>query len=114
MFLEVQIVIHTIDVNQINEELIRNSEKLTIVDFYADWCIPCQMLSPVLQELDKKYRDVEFYRINVEEAQDFATLHEITSIPTLLFYIDGEIKEKVVGLNSINKLSNIIDMYSAK
>ncbi len=107
-------MVHTIDINQINEEIVRNSERLCVIDFYADWCIPCQMLAPVISELDKKYKDVEFYRVNIDEAQEYTMLHDITSVPTLLFFKEGEIKEKVVGLNSIDKLSNVIDMYNVK
>ena len=104
-------MIHDIEPNDINREVVKNSQRLMILDLYADWCMPCQMLSPILQELDKKYKEVEFYRVNVDEAEEFAILNEINSIPTLLFYKDGEIKEKIVGLNSMEKLSNIIDMY---
>ena len=106
-------MIHTIDSNQINEEIVKNSQKLMVVDFFADWCMPCQMLAPILTELEKKYQDVEFYKVNIDESQEFAMLHEITAVPTLLFFKDGEVKERVVGLNSIEKLSNIIDMYLA-
>lgn len=104
-------MIHTIDAAQINEEIVRNSNKLMIVDFYADWCMPCQMLAPILTELDKKYKEVEFYRINIDEAQEFSLLNEISAVPTLLFYREGEVVERVVGLNSIDKLSSIIETY---
>jgi len=104
-------MIHTIDATQINEEIVRNSNKLMIVDFYADWCMPCQMLAPILTELDKKYKEVEFYRINIDEAQEFSLLNEISAVPTLLFYREGEVVERVVGLNSIDKLSSIIETY---
>ncbi len=105
-------MIHVIEAERINEEIVRNSEKLMIIDFYADWCMPCQMLAPILTELDKKYHDVEFYKVNVDEAQEYATLNEIVSIPTMFFYKDGEIKEKVVGLSSMDKISEIIDNYT--
>lgn len=107
-------MIHTIEENQINQELVRNSQRLMIIDFYADWCIPCQMLSPVMQELDKKYKEVEFYRVNVDEAPNYSMTNNITSIPTLIFYKGNEEIERVVGLNSIDKISNIIDMYQAE
>ena len=104
-------MIHEIEESKINEELVRNSQKLMIIDFYAEWCMPCQMLSPILQELDKKYPDVEFFRVNVDEAENYAVTQNINSIPTLVFYKDGAEVERVVGVNSIDKLSNIIDSY---
>ena len=106
-------MIHEIEEARISEELVRNSQKLMIIDFYADWCMPCQMLAPIMQELDKKYKDVEFYRVNVDEAENFSVTSNISSIPTLIFYKDGSEIERVVGLNSLEKLSNIIDAYSA-
>ena len=106
-------MIHTIEPEKINEEIIKNSNRLMILDFYADWCIPCEMFKPVMQELDKKYKEVEFYRVNIDEAKDFVTINNITATPTLLFYKDGEIKERIVGINSVDKLSTIIDYYMA-
>ena len=107
-------MIHVIEAGRINEEIVRNSQRLMIIDFYADWCMPCQMLAPVLQELDKKYPSVEFYKVDIEEAGDYATINRISAIPTIVFYRDGEIKERVVGLTSVDKLSSIIEAYIDK
>lgn len=104
-------MIHTIEPERINEEIVKNSDKLMIISMYADWCMPCEMFAPVVQELDKKYKDVEFYKVDVDEAKDFVTLNNITATPTLLFYRDGEIKERVVGIKSLGKLSTIIEFY---
>jgi thioredoxin 1 len=104
-------MIHVIEAEKIPEEIVRNSEKLMIIDFYAEWCEPCQMLAPILTELDKMFPDVEFFKVNVDEAEEFATVNGIQSIPTLLFYRDGEVKERVVGVTSLEKLSKIINIY---
>lgn len=72
-------------------------EKLVVVDFYADWCMPCRYLSPVLEKLSKEYRDVEFYKINVDENQELAFEYGISSIPTVLFFKNGEIVGGFVG-----------------
>ena len=104
-------MIHYIEEERINQEVVLNSQRLMILDIYADWCIPCQMLTPVLTELDKKYKDLQVYKLNADEANNFTTLNNISSIPTLIFYKDGEEKERVVGLESIEKLSSIVEAY---
>ena len=106
-------MIHVIEPERINEEIVKNSQKLMIIDFFADWCMPCQMQAPILTELDKKYHDVEFYKVNVDEAQDYATLNNISAIPTLMFYKDGEIVDRVVGLTSMDKLAGMIEDFIA-
>lgn len=73
------------------------SEKLVVVDFYADWCMPCRYLSPVLERLSREYKEVEFYKVNVDENQELAFEYGISSIPTVLFFKDGEIVGGFVG-----------------
>ena len=104
-------MIHVLDESQINQEVVRNSGKLMLLNVCADWCLPCEILDPILTELDKKYKNVEFYRVNSDEASNFQTTNNITSIPTLIFYKDGEEKERIVGVESLEKLSNVIDEY---
>ena len=104
-------MVHHIEEDRVNQEIVVNSQKLMILDVYADWCIPCQMLSPILVELDKKFNDLEIYKLNADESSNFTTLNNITSIPTLIFYKDGEEKERVVGVSSIENLSQIVEGY---
>ncbi len=104
-------MIHYIEEGRVNQEIVVNSQRLMILDIYADWCIPCQMLTPVLTELDKKYKELQVYKLNADESSNFTTLNNISSIPTLIFYKDGEEKERVVGLESLEKLSNIVEGY---
>lgn len=104
-------MIHLIDKSQINEEIVKNSQKLMILDVFAEWCMPCQMLAPILVELEKKYNEVEFYKVDADEAEEFLLLNNVTSIPTLLFYKDGQEVERIVGLESIDKISSIIEEY---
>ena len=105
-------MIHHIEESQINEEIVKNSHKLSIIDFFADWCAPCQMLTPVLNELDKKYRNLEVYKVNVDESQNVSMTYNINSIPTMIFFKNGEEVERRVGLESIEKLSKIIDEFN--
>ena len=62
---------------------------LTLVDFFAEWCGPCKMLGPVLEEVSKDYPDINFVKVNVDENMDLAGQFGIMSIPTVYIFIDG-------------------------
>lgn len=69
-----------------------------LVDFYADWCGPCKMIGPVLEELAGKYEGkAKICKINIDEQRKLAIANKVMSIPTLLFIKNGEIKERVSG-----------------
>ena len=104
-------MIHYIEEKQINEEIVKNSHKLVMIDFSADWCMPCQMLAPVLKELDKKYNEVEIYKINIDEASNSSILYGINSVPTLLFFKNAEEVERKIGLDSLDNLSKIVEEF---
>ena len=104
-------MIHHIDESQINEEIIKNSHKVSIIDFYADWCVPCQMLTPILNELDKKYSDLEIFKVNIEETPNINMLYGINSVPTMLFFKDGEEVERKIGLESLESLSKTVEDF---
>ena len=79
------------------EELLQDS-KLVIVDFWATWCGPCRMLSPILDELEEEMPDqITVVKVNVDDADTVAAQYRIMSIPTLLFVKNGEIVDKTVG-----------------
>lgn len=68
----------------------------TVIDFYADWCGPCQMLAPVMEELSKEYQGrVNVYKINTEEEQELAALFGVRSIPSILFVPAGGAKPQM-------------------
>ena len=74
------------------------SEKLIIVDFWAAWCGPCRMLSPLLDEVEGEMSDkVTVVKVNVDDADEIAMRYRIMSIPTLLFFKNGQIVDKTVG-----------------
>ena len=66
--------------------------KPAVIDFYADWCAPCRMVAPVIEELNKEYGDkIDFYKIDTEAEQEFAAVFGIRSIPSLLFIpVEGQ------------------------
>lgn len=73
-------------------------EKLVIVDFWATWCGPCRMLSPILDQIEEEMPDqITVVKVNVDDADEIAAQYRIMSIPTLLFVKNGEIVDKTVG-----------------
>ncbi|MBQ3873282.1 MAG: thioredoxin [Bacteroidales bacterium] len=86
------------------QELIQDS-KLVIADFWATWCGPCRMLSPVLDEVEEEMSDkISVVKVNVDDADEIAAKYRIMSIPTLLFFKDGQIVDKTVGAMPKNVL----------
>ena len=79
-----------------NEEVI-NSSVPVLIDFYADWCGPCKILSPIVEEVSSQYEDVKFVKINIDSNQDIANDYMITSIPTLVYIKNGEEQNRVLG-----------------
>lgn len=75
-----------------------NDNKLVIVDFWATWCGPCRMISPLLDELEEEMAgQITVVKVNVDDADEIATQYRIMSIPTLLFIKNGQIVDKTVG-----------------
>src|SRR3989338_770257 len=73
---------------------------VVLVDFYADWCGPCKVVAPILDELSEKYKDVLFAKVDVDKNQDLASKYSIFSIPTFLIIKNGEVKNQFVGAQS--------------
>ena len=79
------------------DSLLEN-EKLVIVDFWATWCGPCRMLSPLLDEVEAEMSDkITVVKVNVDDADEIAMRYRIMSIPTLLFFKNGQVVDKTVG-----------------
>ncbi len=102
-------MIHYIENDQIVNEVIK-SEKLVVIDFFATWCVPCQMLTEVLHDVEKEYEDVvEIFKVDVDENQEIAIRYEVTSMPTLVFFKDGEEVERKIGYIEREELISIIE-----
>lgn len=89
------------------EEKIKNGK--VVIDCFANWCGPCKMLSPVLDNIASELSDIKFYKINVDEAEIITSKYNIMSIPTILIFEDGELKNKIVGLRPKDELKSIIE-----
>jgi thioredoxin 1 len=85
-----------------------------LVDFWAEWCGPCKMLSPILDELAQEYDGrVRIGKVNIDEFQELAAQYGIRSIPTLLLFKQGQVAEQLVGLRSKRDLKASFDRLAA-
>ena len=90
------------------DQVISSGTKKVLVDCYAEWCGPCKMMMPVLESIEDK---IDIIKVNIDEHEDLAKEYRIMSIPTLVFFKDGEIQEELVGFRSKEELEEIIDKY---
>ena len=95
---------HLSNANEFENEV---KEGLVVVDFYADWCGPCQMLAPVLEDLEKE-TSIKIVKINVDEIPDLARQFRVMSIPTLMLFKDGKFSKKELGFMPIEGLREFI------
>ena len=92
------------------EEEVMCSDVPVVVDFWASWCGPCQMLAPVLSSVAEEYQNkIKVCKVNVDEAQDLAIEYGVMSIPTLIMFKNGEKVNSSVGLVSKSELKEMID-----
>lgn len=81
------------------ETEVLKSDKLVLIDFYADWCGPCKMMSPIIDEIAEEVGDkIKVGKINVDENQELAMEYEVMSIPTIIILQNGEVKNSFVGV----------------
>lgn len=91
--------------NEFNEKV---KEGKVLVDCFAPWCGPCRMLSPIIDEVAEEEKDTTFYKLNVDNAEAIAKEYGIMSIPTILVFENGELKQKSVGFLSKEEVKELI------
>lgn len=84
---------------------------LSVIDLYADWCGPCKMLSPILEELEREYPNVKFFKINVDEEEELAREFRVKSIPMVAFVKDNTFLDFSVGYVPKESLAELIEQY---
>lgn len=81
---------------------------MKVLDFYADWCGPCQMLKPIIEQVEKEHPEIEFEAINIDDQPELAEKYGVMSIPTLVVMDGDEIKETLIGLKSKTEIEKAI------
>lgn len=90
---------------------LKSSDKLILIDFYADWCMPCQMMAPIVEEIAQQYSDVEVCKVNVDDNPSIAAGFAVQSIPTLVFIKNMQTLQISVGLQPKQDIEKIIEKY---
>ena len=90
------------------EKEVLQSDKTVLVDFFANWCGPCKMLSPIVDEVAEEVSDVKVCKVNIDEARELANKYEIMSIPTLLVFKNANLVNTSLGLVSKQKILDLI------
>ena len=90
------------------EEEVLKSDKTVLIDFYADWCGPCKMLSPIIESVANENEDIKVVKINVDNAQDLAIEYQVMSIPTIGVIKDGQEVNRTVGVVSKSQIEEMV------
>lgn len=91
------------------EQEVLKSDKTVLLDFWADWCGPCKMLMPIIEDVASEVADAKICKINVDEEPDLASKYKIMSIPTLMVVKNGEVVKTEVGVQSKSKIKEMLE-----
>ena len=86
-----------VDLNDSNFDEFIRTHRAVVVDFWAPWCAPCFLVSPIIDDLSMAYTDVAFARVNADESPVTASKYYVMSLPTIMFFLNGEEVDRVVG-----------------
>ena len=87
------------------DETVQRSSEAVVVDFWAEWCGPCKMISPILEEIASEHKDkVKVVKLNVDDNPDVTRRYDVMSIPTLIVFKDGQAKKRLVGAKGKGQL----------
>src|SRR6266487_4683189 len=103
----------TLTESNFDQEVLKSPTPV-LVDFWAEWCGPCKMVAPILDELATEYDGkVKIAKLNIDEYQGLATEYGIRAIPTLLIFKDGQVTDQIVGLRSKRDFKSKLDRVTA-
>ena len=93
------------------KEKVEDSENISVIDFWAPWCGPCKAFGPVFKDVSAEYDDVNFIKVDVDEAQDVASKFNVMSIPTVVVIKGGEVVDMSRGMLSADALKSLVDKH---
>jgi len=102
-----------IDLNDSNFDKTISSENLTLVDFWAEWCGPCKSMHPIFESMSKKFPNVKFGRVNVDNNQNISMRYAVQSIPTFIMFKSGQIIDKMMGAVGAPGINMICEKHSS-
>ncbi len=94
---------------EFSKVLAKEKDRLVVVDFFAEWCMPCLMMSPIIESAAKKYSRVKFCKINTDDAGELSQKHGISSIPCIIFFKAGKEIARIIGAVSEDELEQKIN-----
>jgi thioredoxin 1 len=99
-----------LEITDANIEEVLKTEKLVVIDFWAEWCGPCKMVGPIIEQISEEYKEsVTVGKLDVDNNDDTTSKYGIRNIPTVLFIKNGEVVDKVVGAGPKNMFTDKID-----
>ncbi|MBR2831075.1 thioredoxin [Candidatus Saccharibacteria bacterium] len=85
-----------------------DEQKIELMDFWAEWCGPCQMMKPTMEEFEQAHPEIIITKVNIDEEEELAEKYEVSSIPCLVLLKDGEEIKRNVGILSLKKLEKFV------
>lgn len=90
------------------DDVVLKSDKPVLVDFFATWCGPCKMMEPIVEQVSEEVPEVDFVKVDVDDAENLAILYGISSIPCMIFFKNGEEADRMVGAVPKQKVLDVV------
>ena len=100
-----------VEINTSNFDTELSKDGVNVVDFYADWCGPCRKMGPILEEVESELTHVKFAKINTDDNLEMAKKYQVSGLPTLMVFKNGEPVERIVGLMPKSSIITNIEKY---